>query len=472
MKKLSIFIFIFYFFSFFFFSEESFSLLRIPEPGKALIKKNRALINLDDVKSIIKKAGISNLNLNVELATSGDFVIARIAKIKNNRISYLHKIIDTEYLLVSFGKDEYKELLRKILHQPGALDYQLIFSDKSNQIIKNFPLTLSKLPDLQISLKYPVNIFPGNSIGDKISLIVKNIGMEASVETDAEIILSKKFNIPSDFRKASKSIDIIRFSDGIVKIPVLQSGEAREIKPSGQLKIPIDILEGKYYIASIIDPDNNLIELDERNNFFEGFVIIQTLEPKKITVSLPDTELIYYPANFKLEILSNGLVISSGREWRKCNVKPYIYQIKHANWINFFWEIDTLDRSVWKITGAKFCKRGGSEKRVIAKVINFGGTKTVPPGKFKLLLKDTKLIYAPKLKHFSILSNKDQIGHPSFWQVCKLKPLKYHFKFTTWDTVFFELDPAAKTIKKVPLGFMCKKTDKGSLTKIKVDIEF
>jgi len=383
---------------------EKVSLLRIPEPGSAMIKKNRMLVNIDDVKVIIKKADISGNAINVELATKGNFVIARLAKIKNNRKDWQHKVIDGRFLLVDFGKNEYSELLRKVLNKPGSLKYQIIFSDKDNKILKNYPVTFSKLPDLSVTLKYPVNIFPGNSFHDKIKLIVKNNGMEPSVEAEVEILLSKKFNIPKDFRKAIDSKELIAFKNGRIKLPVLKPGEELEIQPKKEIIVPTNIPEGRYYLASITDPENKLVELDEGNNLFEGFVIIETFEPKKITMVFPDTELVYYPANFKLEIISNGLVISSGKEWRKCNIKPNIYQIKHANWINFFWEINTVDRTVWKITGAKFCKRGGSEKRVNAKVINFGGTRVIPPSKFKILLKNTEFIYAPKLKKLVIKS--------------------------------------------------------------------
>lgn len=471
MKKLSIFSTVLFIISTLIFAKNDINLLRIPEPGAALIKKRRVLINLDDIKSILKKNDNSGKTLNIELATSGDFVIARLAKIKNNRVSYQHKIIDTHYLLVNFGKEEYKNLLRKILNKPGSLRYQLIFSDKSNKVVKSFPLTFSKLPDLSVVLKYPVNIAPGNPIQDKLKLIVKNNGMETSVKSEAEIVMSKKFNIPTNFRVALNSSDLIRFKNGIVKIPALQPGEEKEITPSMEIIVPTNIPEGRYFIASLIDPGDNLVELDEGNNLFEGFVIVETFEPKKITVPFPDTELVYYPANFKLEIISNGLVISSGKEWRKCNVKPNIYQIKHASWINFFWEINVVNRTVWKITGAAFCKRGGTEKEIKVKVINFGGTRSIPPGKFKLLLKDTKFIYAPKLKHLTITSHGSQIAHPSFWEVCKIKPLKYHFKFTTWDKVILELDPATKSIRKIPANFMCKKTDSGENLNLNVEIK-
>ena len=107
---------------------------------------------------------------------------------------------------------------------------------------------------------------------------------------------------------------------------------------------------------------------------------------------LSGSMLYYTPKTFGLEIKNGGMDISGTKEWRKCQIRPYIFHLKHATWKDFFWEVNTDEKMVWKITGTKFCKKGGVAEKLNIKVISEGGTTKVPPRRFRLLFGETKIV--------------------------------------------------------------------------------
>ena len=181
-------------------------LLRIDPPGPQLVKKRNIVINTDDVMKILSNVEKSGVKLNIEFATTDDFVIARFGKIEKGEISWAHKI-EKGNMTIKFGKPEYKGLLEKVRSGIGRPGYQIILSDKkSNTVINSFELTFRPFPNLSVELNYPVNASPGELIGEKVSITVKNTGTAPSEEVNLDLILSKNFLIPL------KQISLIRNS--------------------------------------------------------------------------------------------------------------------------------------------------------------------------------------------------------------------------------------------------------------------
>lgn len=70
--------------------------------------------------------------------------------------------------------------------------------------------------------------------------------------------------------------------------------------------------------------------------------------------------LIYVPSSNTLQIAAvpkpgGGYVLSDGRDWEICRVRPNIYHFKHKRW-DFFWGVDTHRKVAWRTMGGKFCK--------------------------------------------------------------------------------------------------------------------
>ncbi len=448
-------------------------LLRIDAPGPQLVKKRSVTIRTTDVGKILSDVDKSSMKANIEFATMEDFVIARFGEIENGEISWAHKTEKGE-MTIKFGKSEYKGLLESIRSETLRPGYQIILSDKkSNTVLSSFELTFRAAPDLIVELNYPVNAAPGEILGGKVLITVENIGTAPSKEVLMDVVLSKNFRIPLKKYGTVEGEEGVRLLEGgTLKIPGIEPGKKIELKPEAELYLPDTLEDGRYYLGAVIDPESTLGESSRENNVFRGFLVVAPREPMKITMILPGSTLFYTPKTFDLKIRNSGLDISISKEWRKCQIRPYIYHLKHAAWKDFFWEVNTDEKMVWKITGTKFCKKGGVAEKLNIRVIPEGGSTKVPPNKFKLLFGETKITFEPKSKKFNLLLGDSDVAYIPFWQTCKTTPLKYHFKFVTWDKDVWEVDPIKKILKKIPLESFCKKAEKGDELPVKMELNF
>ncbi len=448
------------------------SLLKIDPPDPQLVKKRSVVIGIEDILKVIGDVDRSGIKANIEFATIEDFVIARLGKIEKGKISWAHGV-ENGKMTVKFGKSEYKALLEKIRSETLQSGYQIILSDKkSNAVLNSFEITFRPAPDLNIELSYPVNAAPGEILGSKVLITIKNIGTAPSNEVSLDLLLSKKFQIPLKKYSLSEGPEGVRIlENGVLKIPVIDPGKSIELKPDEKFQLPETLDSGRYYLGAVIDPEMTLSESSRENNVFRGFIVIAPKEPKKITMVLAGSTLYYIPKTFDLKIRNGGLDISASKEWRKCQIRPYIYHLKHATWTDFFWEVNTDEKMVWKITGAKFCKKGGKAEELKIKVFTEGGSTRVPPNRFRLLFGETKIVFEPKAKKYNLIVGGSGIAYLPFWKTCKTTPLKYHFKFVTWDKFVWEVDPLKKSLKKIPIKAFCKKTEKGDELPVKMELE-
>ncbi len=474
MKNTTLFLILFFLFTLFSLPQQKIELVEIEKPEAQLIKKRTLLINTEDILGILKGIDTQNLNANIEFATMEDYVIARLGKIKKGNISWSHKITDGKFLSVKYGKSDFSPLLKKIEERSGRPGYQIIISDiKSNSVIKSFEITFSQFPNLKVELNYPVNIAPGELLKGKITISAENTGTADSGDFDIDLILSKEYNFAFNKYLYSEDFkDVSLMKNGNIKVKSIPPGKKTDIEVTAELTLHKELPNGRYYIGAIIDPSKKIPEIDEEDNIFRGFIMIAPKEPKVLKVLLPSTVLTYNPKTFALSVKINNMDISISKEWRKCNIRPCLYQIKHASWKDYFWEIDTDEKTVWKITGAQFCKRGGTAKKLNIKVKTKGGSSKTAPQLLSLQLSDTRILYEPKTRKFKILCSECQIAHTPFWKTCKIEPLKYHFKFVAWDNFSWEIDPVKSIFKKIPQTRFCKKGEEGEKLDLKIETEY
>lgn len=447
-------------------------LVRIDPPGPQLVKKRNIEINAEDVQKILSGLDIAGIKANIEFATTEDFVIARLGKIEKGEISWAHKI-EKGNMKIKFGKSEYKDLLEKVRAGSGRPGYQIILSDrKSNAVINSFEITFKPFPNLSVELSYPVNTAPGEILGEKVTITVKNNGTAPSGEVTLDMILSKNFQIPLKKYSLSEGPEGVRLLEhGTLKVKGIDPGGEIELKPDIKLQLPEILETGRYYLGAVIDPEEEIAESSEEDNIFRGFLMVAPKEPKKITMLLAGSTLYYTPKTFDLKIRNAGLDISVSKEWRKCQIRPYIYHLKHAAWKDFFWEVNTDEKMVWKITGTKFCKKGGVAEKLNVKVIPEGGSTKTPPIRFRLVFGETKITFEPKTKKFDLILAESGVAYLPFWQTCKTIPMKYHFKYVTWDKSVWEVDPLKKTLRKIPVEKFCKKNDEGEELPVRMELE-
>lgn len=471
MKKRILLIIILLFFSIEVIIGGNLKLLRIEEPTGSSKGKNKVLINFEDLKKIMDTFNLQGITANIELIDRFGTIFAILGKIKKGEIKWSHKIVDGSYLHVKFKKSDFPMIL-DIVNQkskkPGLIvrvidtkkkltrdqsDATKTHYVESGETLESWEISFVEFADLTASMRYPINVSPGEELGKSVSIIVENNGTIAAKGFNVELVLSSDNKIPVKpaLYLENFSEDIL-LKDGREKVELLKSGEDITLNLEGSIKIPADTTPGKYYLGAVIDPENTIKELSEENNVCARFIMINFPAPKRLILDLAETQLIYEPASFGLRIQCNDIILSEGKDWRKCRIRPYIHQIKHVGWKDFHWEVDTIDRSVWQIKGAQFCKKGGTSKEVKIKVDIKGGSKTVPPSRFILRLSNTTLEYEPKKGKLKLLSYQNQIAYTPFWKVFKVKSHLYHFRHSLWEDYFLEIDTFKRRVRRITGG--------------------
>jgi hypothetical protein len=174
--------------------------------------------------------------------------------------------------------------------------------------------------------------------------------------------------------------------------------------------------------------------------------MISMPEPGVLILDIPGVTLIYEPAAFGLGIQYRGVPLSDGSDWRKCRIKPHLHQIKHVGWKKgFHWEINSSDKTVWKVKGAAFCKTGGVGQEMKIKM-EVQGERVI------LKLSDTRLEYEPAAGKFRILVYGDQIAHIPSWNVAKLDSHIYQFRHALWMSSFWQVNTAKKQVSRITGG--------------------
>jgi hypothetical protein len=259
---------------------------------------------------------------------------------------------------------------------------------------------------------------------------------------------------------------------GRQKIEAIKPAESITLNLEGPLKIPADTPPGRFYLGVVIDTENKIEEDSEENNILPKFIMISYPAPKLITVEMPGMELVYTPQNFGVTVNCRGIAFSDGRDWRKCQIRAYIHQLKQVGWEEkYHWEINTLNRAMWQIKQAVFCKTGGVGEECKAKVEVTGGSKVAPPSKIVLKLTDAHLKYEPESGKLQLLTCGDQIAYIPFWKVARLQAHIYQFKYDTWTDFFWEVDTFKKEVRTITGGIFGKEGGTAAPLPLNVKVE-
>jgi hypothetical protein len=443
-------------------------LLKIEKGGK-----NKLAFNISHLDEIVKAFNIKEDSAVIELTDTDGLVLTVLGKIKKGKVKWSHKISGPS-LMVKLKKDPYDALLAQVEAQAAQPGYmvQAGVSTKSmardqeygkktkyvetKTMFGTCEITFVQSPDLIVSMKYPVKVGPGESLTDKVTLTMENKGTTAAQNVKVQLLISSDIQIPEKEAVYSETFQEDALLEGGEKtVETINPGEQVQFNFKGSLKIPADTNPGRYYMAAVIDPANSVKELNEVNNKDVRFFMVSVPAPRQWTLMMPDTQLIYQPRGFKLSVVSQGATVSGPREWRKCMIKPYVHQLKHAVWQGFMWEVDTDDRAVWQVSGVKFCKTGGKAKEINMKIDIKGGSKTVPPSQFVLNFADARLEYEPQLGKLRLLTFNNQIAYIPHWKCLKLQSNIYQLKHELWTDFFWEIDTFKKEVNKIsgrPLG--------------------
>lgn len=473
MKKFILFFIIVLLFSTQAFSTD-FQLLRLEVPKD----KNKLLFSLEDLQKMIDASGLKDKYAVIRLIdmTTGS-MLTELGKVREGKIKWGrgHKQANDKFVLLKFKKDDYSMIVNKVkakAKNPGfqmqfielAFDFdrakdKLIstFEKKAKYLektdtMKLFDITFAQMVDLAVEMEHPIEVTPGEEMGDRVSVRVTNKGNMPAPAFNVELVLSSDTNIAVKPAAPSENfMEDMLLKDARTTVDSLTPGETITFNFKGAVKIPADTSPERYYLGAVADPENQVEEVTEANNTSVKFIMISHPQPKRIILDMSATQLVYDPASYGLTIMCQGVLLSDGRDWKKCRIRPYLYQIKHVGWKDFHWEFNTWERSVWKITGGKFCKVSGVGQELAVKMQVSGGSKTNMPSKVVLNLSNTQLDYEPAAGKIQLLSYKDQIAYVPLWKVTRLKSHLYQLKFNVWD-FFWEVDTFKKIVNKVTGG--------------------
>jgi hypothetical protein len=448
-------------------SADCLKLVKIEEPSKG---KNKLNLNVDHLNAVVESFGSNETAADIQLVDAAGNLLAALGKVENGKIDWSSKIVDGTFLQVKFDKSQYEEILEKVKEKSPKPGFRVQLSTGEGCAI-----TFAELPDLAVKLKYPINASPGEALTGDIVLTVENNGTAAAENFDVELVMSGTMEIPVQPAASSENFkDGMLLEGGRETVSSIKPGERLTLNFKGPLTVPADTVPGRYYLGAVVDPGRKVAELNEENNKETGFIMIAVPEPRQLVLEIPDTQVVYQPAGFSLKILSRGVLLSDGSEWRKCSIRPYLHQIKQATWEDFFWEVDTIDRSVWQVTGIDFCHKGGKAHEVKMKVEVSGGSKTAPPMRFVLNLADTRLEYEPAAGKFRIQAFGNQFAYTPFWKIIRPKPHLFQLKHQTWEDFYWEVDTFKKEVHQVTGGSFGQ-TDSGGEIKvldIKLSLEY
>lgn len=178
--------------------------------------------------------------------------------------------------------------------------------------------------------------------------------------------------------------------------------------------------------------------------------------PKQFFLDFEDAYMVFQPSSSSIQIITEGMVLSYGRDWDKKQLRPYLYHIKQNVWKGFYWQVNTSRKEVYRVRGGEFGQMGGTSQRLDIVVEVVGGSATSAPDRFVLRFKKANLVYVPASQTLQISAENAVLSYGADWNKCQLKPNIYHLKQNVWKGFFWAVDTFKKEAFKVTDGEFCQ----------------
>jgi len=447
------------------------SFLKVKEPVLNQEAGDHLLVSLDNLYSLIRLDELQDAGGNLEIVNTAGDVIVRLGKIKHGEIKWAFRVVNDRWLMVKFSPEDFRRILDNVKSNPGESGYLLQLVNKDIKIpdskfiirdadkryqqkelnyLRFYHLTFSEVPDLAVEMKYPIRIHNGQDLTPDTQISVSNKGAVSAEKVHVDLLLSPKSQLP-----ATPIPSVESFSPdaplrlGRVTIEKLAPGENREITFPSPLKVPQDVPPGKYYMAVVADPEGTLKEYSRLDNSILGLTLLSFPKLQTLRTGLKGAQLVFEPETYKLTIECQGALISDGKDWRKCRMRPYIFQLRHANWPDYHWEVNTVDRGVWEIRGAQFCQTGGRGRELPTRIQVEGGSRFTAPQRVVIPLDDLELIFHGDKGRIELVTLGSSVQYGPAWRICRMRASLYRFRSLLWPDFFWEVDLFEKTGSRV-----------------------
>lgn len=461
------------------FAGSDLQLLKMKE-GEATAKgKPILLVSFENLKSIAGKGDLGNVTGLINLTDDQGNPMVRLARVKKGKIKWLHKEVGSGWLRVKFEKENFPIVHNKLKANPKKPGLRVRCSGyrgtkkEDIDLFFSIPISTNEYPDLKVKLTYPKKIKPGIDLKDEISMVIENSGIGKATDVVVDLVFSGRTMILDTKPKYAETFN----EDAVIKlasetIPSIDPGQTMTLRFKNSIKIPQEVSLPSYYIGALCDSENTNDELDERNNSHIGMMLADIPKVNQFGWELPSVQLIYVPGEFKLKIISDGIIISDGKDWRKCNIRTHIFQFKHASWPkNLHWEVNTTDRGLWQVTGRPFCKTGGRSKRLQVGIRSRGGSKSSFPSQIVIEIPGVFLSYGVTSGKFKVSAFDNQMVHIPFWRMSRLKPYLYHLRHQLWQSFFWEINTTNRSVHMIRGGTFGQEGGKRQPMNVKLVLE-
>jgi len=81
------------------------------------------------------------------------------------------------------------------------------------------------------------------------------------------------------------------------------------------------------------------------------------LNNNRVILRFSNVQMVYQPSSKILQVFNGGTALSYGSDWQKCNLSGFVYQLKQINWKDFFWQVDTVKKKIWRVRDWPFSKK-------------------------------------------------------------------------------------------------------------------
>jgi hypothetical protein len=190
--------------------------------------------------------------------------------------------------------------------------------------------------------------------------------------------------------------------------------------------------------------------------------------PKSFMLDFSDAYIVYVPGSKGLQISAQGNVLSYGSDWQKCNLKPYLYHLRHEFSQTYYWKVNTSRREAYFVSGGIYCQLGGLETKLGVVVDVVGGVDDKAPERFFVRLPAARIIYHPGTKVMQLLFQDRVLSYCQDWQKCQLASDLYQLKQSSWKGFHWKVDTSRKEVYRIAGGGFCKPG--GSAQKLKVGV--
>ncbi len=178
--------------------------------------------------------------------------------------------------------------------------------------------------------------------------------------------------------------------------------------------------------------------------------------PQRFFLDFHDAYLVYVPSSKVLQITAQMNVLSYGQDWQRVQLKPYLYHLRQKNWKGFYWQVNTVRKKVFRVTGCTFGSIGGTRQPIHGITVQtVGGSNKKAPRRFMLRFKKAYLVYVPASKILQVVTCKTVLSYGSDWQKCNKRANIYHLKQNVWKGFFWSINTLAKKAYKVSGGSFC-----------------